>query len=124
MRPGVACNAQYQTGKTSQGLHRKELAPRTVFGGIPYDYLKGETRTMNTENGALHIGWKAVGIVVGRTSHYLTQTHARGLLPVEPLRFGAQVAYTPDMAEALRVALEARATAHRRAVRPDNAATE
>ena len=93
-----------------------------MFGGIPYDYLKGEI--MNTENGASHIGWKAVGIVVGRTAHYLTQAHSQGRLPVEPLRIGSQVAYTHDMAEALRVALEARATAHRRAVRTNNAATE
>lgn len=77
-----------------------------------------------TEECGSLIGWKAVGAVVGRTAHYLAQANAQGRLPVEPLRLGAQVAYTPEMAETLRVALEARAATHlRRAVRAVEAAT-
>ena len=61
----------------------------------------------------LVVGWKAVGGQVGRTAHYLIQAHAQGRLSVEPMRIGAQVAYTRDMLKALRSALETRAAGHR-----------
>lgn len=77
-----------------------------------------------TEVAGSVIGWKAVAAKVGRTAHYLAQANAQGRLPIEPLRLGAQVAYTREMVESLRLALEARAAAHqRRVVRAEEAAT-
>ena len=83
---------------------------------------RSKLETLTIEQDALLVGWKAVGGAVGRTAHYLTQAHAQGRLPVEPMRIGAQVAYTRDMAEALRTSLEKRAASHaRRAVRAEEA---
>ena len=124
MRPGVACNAQDSPGTPLKDVtnYTRKLRPVLWPGTCLFALERSKVETLNIGEGVLLIGWKAVGGAVGRSAHYLTQAHAQGRLSVEPMRIGAQVAYTHDMAEDLRTSLEARATSHtRRAVRAEEA---
>jgi hypothetical protein len=79
-------------------------------------------KTLKQER-TLVIGWKAVGDAVGRTADYLIQAHAKGRLPVPPIKVGAQVAYSADMVDALRAALESRDKIHQRKLKQTGRAT-
>ena len=59
----------------------------------------------------LTVGWPRIALAVGRSARYMAQAHYEGRLPFAPLRFGHQVALTPDMVDRMRAVLADRAAA-------------
>lgn len=50
----------------------------------------------------LKIGWRAIGLATGRNPCTLQNANSLGLLPVVPIRVGAQVAMTPAQIETVK----------------------